>query len=298
MAVSPGGSSARHLATLLAATGENAEDPDPKPAAKALVSPLCGVSPAAARALRTAAEAAGRSVFGLLRSGDSVAGVPEEEMEKARTAVARGRGCSQAGVASREGRHALEGPTRDTKALFERHAEEQDAARALTDALSFLRSAHAYARVSNRPTVDGFLRAGKMLHEDSDTWAPSAPPAEGAVRLLTVHASKGLEFEAVFVSGLADERFPVRPRGVRFVDPGLLSDGSPTPRAELDRRHLFEERRLFYVAITRAKTYLCLTGVEESAEDGAKASPFLRRARRTPHRARRDRQAATFLGLP
>ena len=115
-----------------------------------------------------------------------------------------------------------------------------------------------------------------MLHEDSDTWAPSAPPAEGAVRLLTVHGSKGLEFGAVFVSGLVDERFPVRPRGVRFVDPGLLSDGVPTPRTELDRSHLFEERRLFYVALTRAKTYLFLTGVEEAAEDGLKASPFLR----------------------
>ena len=163
-----------------------------------------------------------------------------------------------------------------TRGLFEIHAEEQEAALALTDALSFVRSAHAYARMSNRPTVEGFLRAGKMLHEDSDTWAPLAPPAEGAVRLLTVHASKGLEFEAVFVSGLLDERFPIRPRGVRFVDPGLLSDGSPTPRARLDQGHLFEERRLFYVALTRARTYLFLTGIEERSEDGLKASTFLR----------------------
>src|SRR5215218_2839682 len=87
MAVSPGGSSARHLATLLAATGENAVDPNPTPAANALVSPLCGLSPEAARALRAAAEAGERSVFDLLRSGDSVVGVPEQEIEKARSAV-------------------------------------------------------------------------------------------------------------------------------------------------------------------------------------------------------------------
>ncbi|MDP9488554.1 MAG: hypothetical protein M3Q49_22675, partial [Actinomycetota bacterium] len=107
--------------------------------------------------------------------------------------------------------------------LFERHQEDAEAARALQDAASLLRSARAYVRVSKKPSVEGFLRAGKMAHEDSDTWAPSAPPAEGAVRLLTVHASKGLEFEAVFVSGLTEDRFPVRGRGVQLVDPGLLA---------------------------------------------------------------------------
>jgi superfamily I DNA/RNA helicase len=273
MAVSPGGSSARHLATLLAASA--GEDPAPTPAASALVSPLCGVSPEAVRALRAAAEVSGHSVFSLIRSGDSVGGVEEDEIERARAVLrAVGKATQEAGFAAKV--DALWKGLPATKVLFERHAEEEECARVLTDALSFVRSAHAYARMSQRPTVEGFLRAGKMLHEDSDTWAPSAPPAEGAVRLLTVHGSKGLEFTAVFVSGLIDERFPVRPRGVRFVDPGLLSSGHPTPRAELDRSHLFEERRLFYVALTRAKTYLFLTGVEESAEDGLKASPLLR----------------------
>jgi ATP-dependent exoDNAse (exonuclease V) beta subunit len=275
MAVSPGGSSARHLATLLAATGENADDPNPTPAASALVSPLCNVSPEAARALRAASEASGRSVFGLLRSGDSVADIPDEEIEKARAVVRTVDAATQEDSFAAKV-DALWKGLPATKGLFESHAQEQEAALALTDALSFVRSAHAYARMSQRPTVQGFLKAGKMLHEDSDTWAPSAPPAEDAVRLLTVHASKGLEFEAVFVSGLVDERFPIRPRGVRFVDPGLLSAGSPTPRAQLDQSLLFEERRLFYVALTRAKTYLFLTGVEESAEDGLKASTFLR----------------------
>ncbi|MDP9486076.1 MAG: ATP-dependent helicase, partial [Actinomycetota bacterium] len=272
-AVSPGGSSARHLATLLAASA--GEEPSPTLAASALVSPLAGVSPGAVRAMRAAAEASGRSVFGFVRSGDSVVGVPEEETDRAR-AVVRAADAAGREVGFLAGVDALWKGLPATRGLFERHGEDAEAARALADGLSFVRSAHAYARMSERPTVEGFLRAGKMLHEDSDTWAPSAPPAEGAVRLLTVHGSKGLEFEAVFVSGLVEDRFPVRPRGVRFVDPGLLSGGSPTPRAELDRGHLFEERRLFYVALTRAKTYLYLTGVEESAEDGLKASPFLR----------------------
>ena len=57
---------------------------------------------------------------------------------------------------------------------------------------------------------------------------------------MTVHAAKGLEFEAVFVVGLEEELFP-----------SSMSMESP--------RQIEEERRLFYVAMTRAKKYLILT---------------------------------------
>jgi DNA helicase-2/ATP-dependent DNA helicase PcrA len=65
----------------------------------------------------------------------------------------------------------------------------------------------------------------------------------GLVRLMTVHASKGLEFRAVFVTGLEDDLFPHRQFG----------------STEASREHDEEERRLFYVAITRAKEWLFLT---------------------------------------
>src|SRR5215211_664529 len=275
VAAAPEGSTARHLALLLRAAGEAGEDPGPIPAVAALASPLVGLSPPSARALRTAAVATERSVFDLLRSADAPAGVPEEEMDRARRAVTVvDEAASKPNFL--EKLDAIWKGLPGVRELFERHHEDAEAARALQDAASLLRSARAYVRVSKRPSVEGFLRAGKMAHEDSDTWAPSSPPAEGAVRLLTIHASKGLEFEAIFVSGLTEDRFPVRGRGVQLVDPGLLASGTPTPRTDLERRHLFEERRLLYVAITRAKTYLCLTGVEEGADDGAKAFPFLR----------------------
>ncbi len=69
---------------------------------------------------------------------------------------------------------------------------------------------------------------------------------KGLVRLMTVHASKGLEFQAVFVSGLEDGLFPHR----SFRQPGS---------SETSRDRDEEERRLFYVAITRAKERLFLT---------------------------------------
>src|SRR5918998_959349 len=60
-----------------------------------------------------------------------------------------------------------------TRELFEWHAEDAGAARALQEATAFLRSARAYARVSRRPSVAGFLRASKMVHEDSATIPPT-----------------------------------------------------------------------------------------------------------------------------
>jgi superfamily I DNA/RNA helicase len=60
------------------------------------------------------------------------------------------------------------------------------------------------------------------------------------VTLMTVHASKGLEFRSVFIAGLEEKLFP--------------SAWSSTEPQELE-----EERRLFYVAITRAEKHLCLS---------------------------------------
>lgn len=70
--------------------------------------------------------------------------------------------------------------------------------------------------------------------------------ADGAVRLLTVHASKGLEFDSVWIPDCNEKNFP-------------HGNG-------LDPEHLEEERRIFYVAMTRAKKdleLLCLTGTGE-----------------------------------
>ncbi len=267
------GSAARHLATLLAAA--DGTEPGTITAASALTTPLAGVSSSASRSVRASAEASARSVFGLIASGDAVGGVSEEEMERARSTV---RAVREAGARESfaEKVETLWKSLPGTRELFARHEEDAEAARALMEAMAFLRSARAYARVSREPSVEGFIRAGRMLHEDSDTWAPSPAPVEGAVRLLTVHASKGLEFEAVFVSGMSDEKFPTRSRGARLVDQGLLAGRGPTDRVDLERQHLSEERRLLYVAATRAKTHLYLSGVEDRAEDGVKASPFLR----------------------
>ena len=66
---------------------------------------------------------------------------------------------------------------------------------------------------------------------------------EDAVKLMTVHAAKGLEFEYVFIAGLEQDLFPFK----------------HADDAEIDQAGEEEERRLFYVAITRAKKKLYLS---------------------------------------
>ena|GEM_PF-2282076 len=276
----PARTSAGRMKILLEASdtpGEiSAEDLDPAPddASRALVSPLAGVSKEGGHALRTVAATSSQSVFAMIRTGFFPASISDEDKQAAIATVsavdeARGEPDFLKKLDS------LWKNLPGTKDLFLRHREDASAARPLSDAGSFLRTARAYAGASRAPTVAGFVSAGSIVHEDSDTWAPTSPPVEGAVRLMTVHASKGLEFEAVFVSGLSDEKFPVRSRGVRFVDTGLLAGAGPTNAGDLETAHTREERRLFYVALTRAETYLYLTGVEESSDDGMKVSPFL-----------------------
>ena len=75
---------------------------------------------------------------------------------------------------------------------------------------------------------------------------------------MTVHSAKGLEFEYVFIPNLVDRRFPTTERR----DPIELPDDlikEIIPEGDL---HLEEERRLFYVAITRAEKLLTLSCAE------------------------------------
>lgn len=78
--------------------------------------------------------------------------------------------------------------------------------------------------------------------------------AADAVSVLTVHRAKGLEFRTVFVCGLVDGRFPVRARPATLSLPPELAGGPGD-----DDGALAEERRLFYVALTRARDELVLT---------------------------------------
>lgn len=100
----------------------------------------------------------------------------------------------------------------------------------------------------------------------------AASPEEEGVKIMTIHRSKGLEFPVVFVPMLVEGRFPSRNQHDPFPFPEAMAKGGG---AASDR--LSEERRLAYVAFTRAKDVLVLSSSEmyEERKTKAKLSPFL-----------------------
>ncbi|MFE7188588.1 ATP-dependent helicase [Kitasatospora sp. NPDC057595] len=96
-----------------------------------------------------------------------------------------------------------------------------------------------------------------------------------AVRLMTAHRAKGLEWRLVVVAGVQDGLWPdLRRRGSLLEADRIGRDGLAEPLTPAAL--LAEERRLFYVAATRAKDRLVVTAVKAPADDGDQPSRFLR----------------------
>ena len=100
--------------------------------------------------------------------------------------------------------------------------------------------------------LEYFEQAGGTLSLEDD--APG-----DAVQLMTVHGAKGLEFPHVFVLRVNNNAFPSRKRAPLFQFPDRLMK-EELPEGDF---HIQEERRLFYVALTRAEDRLTMTTVRE-----------------------------------
>ena len=117
-------------------------------------------------------------------------------------------------------------------------------------------SINAYVQNAEVPTLAGFLEE-IALYTDLETYNEG----DDAVVMMTIHSAKGLEFPHVFLVGFEDGLFP----GMRAIG---------------DREEMEEERRLCYVAITRAKENLTITYAKQrmlyGRTNAALSSRFLR----------------------
>lgn len=120
-----------------------------------------------------------------------------------------------------------------TRQFIEEHSHEslmrKQNVTELLNAISY------YEKSASEPSLSSFLQEISLV-TDLDAHDNKEP----AVTLMTVHGSKGLEFPVVFIAGLEEELFPIGGRNGDDAD-------------------YEEERRLFYVAITRAEKYLYLS---------------------------------------
>ncbi len=138
----------------------------------------------------------------------------------------------------------------------------------------FYRKTQTYEEENQDKTLKGFMNQIRLEIEAGDLGALAFNPDAGpeAVRIMTVHSAKGLEFACVFVVNMVDQRFPSRSRSEQIEIPQeLVKEILPEGDA-----HLMEERRLFYVAATRAKRFLYMTWADDYGGMGnKKPSRFL-----------------------
>lgn len=141
-----------------------------------------------------------------------------------------------------------------------------------SDSLRSLAQFHSqifeWEKTQDRRDAISLLPLLENLFENESAFEITAEVDPQKISLLTIHASKGLEFDHVFILGLVGRRFPTNFQKPTWEIPeGLRRDDPLTKEA-----HIEEERRLLYVAMTRARKDLILTTVERK---GTKPSLYL-----------------------
>jgi DNA helicase-2/ATP-dependent DNA helicase PcrA len=156
----------------------------------------------------------------------------------------------------------------------------------------FARFLSEWERDSEGKSLRDFIEYFEYFREAGGQIELEEEPAEDAVQLMTVHAAKGLEFGHVFVLQVSNGDFPVRPQAPLLEFPAELMK-EERPRGDF---RIQEERRLFYVALTRARRQLTLSAIVNKRK---KPSPFLEDILREPRIQRSDaQQLAPEVALP
>jgi DNA helicase-2/ATP-dependent DNA helicase PcrA len=146
--------------------------------------------------------------------------------------------------------------------------------------LRFADLAQRYAPIEGAGGIGEFVEYIAMVMESEEELGEATPGNVDAVKVMTIHQAKGLEFDEVWVPGLAARKFPSPSRGGDNPESSAAAlpwwvreDTEDLPhwsqvssgQAMTDivrKRNLDEERRLFYVACTRARKHLVLSAAQ------------------------------------
>jgi DNA helicase-2/ATP-dependent DNA helicase PcrA len=148
--------------------------------------------------------------------------------------------------------------------------KEYEAAEALSALLSFVRN---FAITNENPSLQNLLNDLQAMHEQNVRLRLPTRSHE-AVTLTTVHGAKGLEWEHVFVLRAEDKAWGGRAKPQKLKLPQLVVDLSGEELDEKEKR-IEDERRLFYVALTRAKKTLTISVARSYEFKEVSASRFI-----------------------
>jgi DNA helicase II / ATP-dependent DNA helicase PcrA len=141
--------------------------------------------------------------------------------------------------------------------LYDQYKDKKDpeAEERVRNQEEFINSVKMFESYNPGASIEDFLQ-DVSLQTDIDQWEDTSD----AVTLMTIHSAKGLEFKHVFIAGMEEGLFPLE-------------------RARLEKKEMEEERRLFYVALTRAMERVSITSARQRMRfgqvQGATASCFI-----------------------
>ncbi len=134
--------------------------------------------------------------------------------------------------------------------------ETSEAARSVANVSRFADLIAEFCEMDPDHSLEAYLRHLELvLLSQEDERPAEVEGLSDAIHVMTIHQAKGLEFDAVFVPGLVEGRLPQSGRSPRFELPAAVLE--PLVRGREDV--IAEERRLLYVAMTRAQRFLYLT---------------------------------------
>ncbi len=153
----------------------------------------------------------------------------------------------------------------------------------------FAKRVAKFERESEHNTVLDFSAYIDLLNEANATLNYDDSPKKESVQILTCHGSKGLQFKYVFIVNLVNQRFPTGKRWEPFYVPEDLTK-EIFPEGDF---HLQEERRLFYVAMTRAEQKVFLSYSDQyEGKKKWKVSPFVEEVEKSGYGIRTDHEAS------
>jgi DNA helicase-2/ATP-dependent DNA helicase PcrA len=140
--------------------------------------------------------------------------------------------------------------------VLEETLEPSEAARTTANVSHFAELIAEFCESSVDRSLEAYMHhLDLVLLSGEDDEPASVDGFVDAIQVMTIHQAKGLEFDAVFVPGLVEGRLPQTGRSPRFELPAAVLE--PLVRGREDV--VAEERRLLYVAMTRARKHLFLT---------------------------------------